>query len=139
MIILDTNVVSELMQERINPRVLNWLDSQAADQIYLTAVNLSELLTGLELMPHGKRRRTMELILNEIEQKFFAGRILSYDEPAARAHATLYSGARSRGRAISFADGQVASIARVHGFTVATRDTSPFDAAGVAFVNPWEA
>jgi len=138
MTILDTNVVSELMRERIDPKVLNWVDAQVADRVYLTAVNLAELLTGLELMPPGKRRQTMELNLDGIERKFFAGRILPYDEQAARVHALLQSRARCHGRAISFADGQIAAIAWVRGYTVATRDTSPFEAAGVAFVNPWE-
>jgi predicted nucleic acid-binding protein len=137
MIILDTNVVSELMRDRIDPRVLNWVDAQIADRVYLTAVNLAELLAGLELMPPGKRRQTMELNLDGLERRFFAGRILSYDEQAARAHALLQSRARRNGRAVSFSDGQIAAIAWVHGFTVATRDTSPFEAAGVTFVNPW--
>jgi predicted nucleic acid-binding protein len=138
MIILDTNVVSELMRERIDGKVLGWVDAQVAEQVYLTAINLSELLTGLELMPHGKRRQTMELNLDGIERRFFAGRILPYNEQAARVHALLQSRARSNGRAISFGDGQIAAIAWVHGFTVATRDTSPFEAAGVVFVNPWD-
>jgi predicted nucleic acid-binding protein len=138
MIILDTNVVSELMRDRIDPRVLNWVDAQIAGRVYLTAVNLTELLAGLELMPPGKRRQTMELNLDGLERRFFAGRILPYDEQAARAHALLQSRARRNGRAVSFSDGQIAAIAWVHGFTVATRDTSPFEAAGVAFVNPWE-
>ncbi len=126
------------MRDRIDPRVLNWVDAQIAGRVYLTAVNLTELLAGLELMPPGKRRQTMELNLDGLERRFFAGRILPYDEQAARAHALLQSRARRNGRAVSFSDGQIAAIAWVHGFTVATRDTSPFEAAGVAFVNPWE-
>jgi toxin FitB len=138
MIILDTNVVSELMRERVDQRVLDWVNAQVADRVYLTAVNLSELLAGLELMPPGKRRQTMELNLDGLERRFFAGRILPYDEQAARIHALLQSRARRNGRAVSFSDGQIAAIAWVHGFTVATRDTSPFEAVGVAFVNPWK-
>src|ERR1700733_5846305 len=108
MIILDTNVVSELMRDRIDPRVLTWVDAQIADRVYLTAVNIAELLAGLELMPPGKRRQTMELNLDGLERRFFAGRILPYDEQAARVHALLQSRARRNGRAVSFSDGQIA-------------------------------
>ena len=138
MIILDTNVISELMREKVDPRVPAWLDTQAADRVFLTAVNLSELLTGLELIPPGKRKRAMRAVLQVIELKFFSGRVLPYDESAARVHALLHSRARSLGQAISFADGQIAAIAQVQGYAVATRDTAPFEAAGVAVINPWE-
>jgi len=138
MIVLDTNVVSEMMKERPDPKVLRWLDGQIVDQMYLTAINLAELLIGMELMPSGRRRQALETTLSQILGQYFPDRILPFDEPAARTYSLLLSHARGAGRPISVADGQIAAIAKLHGFTVATRDTGPFAAAGVAFVNPWE-
>jgi predicted nucleic acid-binding protein len=138
MIILDTNVVSELMNPKCNPAVRLWLDAQANDAVFITAISLSELFLGIELLPQGKRRQGLSLVLEEFLEQLGKERVLPFDESSAKAYALIMSRSRVRGRAISIPDGQIASIARVHGFTVATRDTSPFKAAGVAFVNPWE-
>ena len=138
MIVLDTNVVSELMNPVCNPVVEEWLDAQAAETLYLTSTSLSELLLGIELMPAGKRQERLRVILDDIVERLLDRRILSFDELAAECYSKLIARARRRGRAISILDGQIAAVAESHGFTVATRDTSPFEAAGVAFVNPWE-
>lgn len=138
MIILDTNVVSEIMREKPDACVMRWLDRQNPEQMHITAINLAELLIGVELMPNGKRRQALESTLSQVVKEFFSGRILPFGEPAARTYSLLLSRARNSGRTISVADGQIAAVAAVHGFTVATRDISPFEAAGVRFVNPWE-
>ena len=137
MIILDTNVVSEPMKANGAPSVVKWLDNQAAETLYLTAVNLAELLVGAETMPAGKRREGVGAGLAALISKLFGARILPFDEDAARTYATLVARARAKGVALSVADAQIAAIATVRGFAVATRDTTPFVAVGVPFIDPW--
>ena len=138
MIILDTNVVSEPMKLNGNPAVQTWLDQQAAETLYLTATSLSELLVGIEILPDSKRKEGLDTALSELVVGLFGARILPFDQQAAMAYAPLVGRARASGRLISVADGQIAAIAAVHGFTVATRDTAPFVAAGLPVINPWE-
>jgi predicted nucleic acid-binding protein len=138
MIVLDTNVVSEPMKSNANPAVQTWLDRQAAETLFLTATSLSELLVGIEILPNSRRKEGLGAALNELRANLFGSRILPFDHRAAVAYAPLVGRARSRGRLISVADGQIAAIASVHGFTVATRDTAPYVAAGVPIINPWE-
>jgi len=138
MIVLDTNVISEPLEPLADPAVLRWLDSQAPETLYLTATNLSEILIGIALLPVGKRKRGMELAMQSLLTNLFAGRFLSFDREAAIAFALLGSRAAAKGYSISVADCQIAAIAAVHGFAVATRDTAPFLAAGVPVFNPWE-
>jgi len=139
MIILDTNVVSEPMKPSGAASVVDWLDRQAAETLYLTAVNLAELLVGVETMPVGKRRKGVGAALAALIAKLFGARILPFDEDAARTYATLVARARAKGVALSVADAQIAAIAASKGFTVATRDTAPFVAAGVPIIDPWRA
>ena len=138
MIVLDTNVVSEPMRRNGNPAVGAWLDRQVAETLYLTAPSLSELLVGIAILPKGKRKAVLDASLSELLHILFGSRILPFDQTAALAYAPLVNRARAKGRPISVADGQIAAIAAVHGFTVATRDTAPFIAAGVPVTNPWE-
>lgn len=138
MIILDTNVVSEPMKRGGNPAVQAWLDQQAAETLYLTAVSLSELLVGIAILPDGRRKEGLDGALNELLATLFGSRILAFDQQAAVTYAPLVCRARAGGCIISVADGQIAAIAAVHGFTVATRDTAPFAAVGVPVINPWE-
>lgn len=137
MIVLDSNVISEPLKARAEPAVIRWLDSQDPETLYLTATVLSEVLSGIALLPAGKRKRGMEVDLQSLLAKLFAGRFLSFDREAAIAFALLGSRAAAKGYSISVADGQITAIAAVHGFAVATRDTAPFLAAGVPVVNPW--
>ena len=139
MIILDTNIISEPLKPNANPAVQAWLDRQAAETLYLTATSLSELLVGVAILPKSKSKTGLDTALSELLANLFGSRILAFDQRAAVAYAPLVSRARSAGRYISVADGQIAAIASVHGFTVATRDTAPFVAAGVPIINPWDA
>ena len=138
MIILDTNVVSEPMKPDGDRGVQAWLDEQIAETLYITSVSISELLLGVELLPDGKRKEGLAVALSDLLVTLFGDRVLAFDLQAATMYAARISKARATGRAISMADGQIAAIAAVHGFTVATRDTAPFVAAGVPVVNPWE-
>lgn len=138
MIVLDTNVVSEAMRPSGHPAVRAWLDQQVAETLYLTAISLAELLVDVEALIGGKRKSGLAGALTELIERLFESRILPFDHEAARAFAPLVSRARAAGQAIAFADGQLAAIASVHEFSVATRDVEPFAAAGVRIVNPWE-
>jgi hypothetical protein len=138
MIVLDTNVVSEPMKPGGSAAVLAWLDRQVADTLYLTATSLAELLVGIQTLPDGKRKAGLDAALTELMAGLFGPRILPFDQQAALAYAPLVGRARAAGRAISVADGQIAAIAAAHGFTVATRDTASFRAAGVPVINPWD-
>lgn len=138
MIILDTNVVSEPLKPNGNPAVEAWLDQQAAETLYLTTTSLSELLVGIEALPTGKRKKGLATALGELVLRLFEARILPFDQQAAIAYAPLVSRARAGGLSISVADGQIAAIAAVHGFAVATRDSKPFVATGIHVINPWQ-
>ena len=135
---LDTHVVSEPMRPRGDPAVRTWLDQQVAETLYLTATSLSELLMGVEVLPEGKRKQGLAAALSEVLQRLFESRILPFDQQAASACAPLVNRARTAGQRMSVADGQIAAIAALRGFSVATRDTAPFIAAGVPVINPWE-
>lgn len=139
MIVLDTNVVSEPMKPSGNPVVQIWLDRQVVETLFLAATSLSELLVGIEILPDGKRKEGLAAALTELMEMLFGSRILPFDRQAAVACAPIVTHARAGGKIISVADGQIAAIAAVRGFTVATRDTEPFLAAGVTVINPWEA
>ena len=137
MILVDTNVVSEPMKAQGDLRVAAWLDRQSAETLFIATISIAEILFGVAALPAGRRRvRLAEAFETEV-QRLFAGRIMSFDLAAARAYASIMSGARARGLAISVADGQIAAIAAANRLSVATRDEAPFRAAGVKTVNPW--
>ena len=138
MIVLDTNVISEPAKAQADPAVQAWLDRQAAETLYLTATSLSELLLGIEILPAGARKRRLATAMVRLLNDHFGDRILAFDREAAAAYAVLVRKARVNGFAISVPDAQIAAIAAVHGFAVASRDIAPFLAAGVPVINPWE-
>ena len=139
MILLDTNVISEPLKLNGDVGVLSWIDSQLIETLYLSAVSLAELRFGIAVLPQGSRKDSLQ---NSLEQRIlplFAGRILPFDTAASEAYAELRARARSQGKAINPADGYIAASAAAHGLIVATRDTSPFEAAGLMVINPWDA
>jgi hypothetical protein len=136
-ILVDANVVSEPLKARGDPRVVAWLNRQPVETLFISTISVSEILFGVAALPTGKRRaKLVEAFESEI-LRLFAGRVLSFDLPAARAYASVMSAARASGRSISTADGQIAAIASANGFSIATRDEAPFREAGVSIVNPW--
>jgi predicted nucleic acid-binding protein len=138
MILLDTNVISEPLRRTANPAVLAWIDAQSIETLYLAAVSLAELRFGVEAMPRGKRKYILHTSLERRVVPLFAGRILPFDVGASQAYAGLRARARVTGKAIATADGYIAATAAANGLTVASRDTSPFVAAGVPVINPWD-
>jgi len=137
MIVVDTNVISELMKSDRHRAVEDWLDLQSRSTFYAATTSLAEIAFGIEKLPDGRRKTILRSIMNEVFNRYFLGRILPFDETAARAYGRIVASARTRGRAILMADGQIAAIAQSQHFTVATRDTAPFEAAGVPVINPW--
>ena len=137
MIVIDTNVISELWKIEPNPNVLAWIDAQAVETLYLSAITVAELRYGLATMPGGKRRTIYQDRLEGEVLPAFTARVLPFDLDASQAYANLMAGARTEGKAIGKADGYIAAIAKARGFTVATRDIHPFLAAGVEVINPW--
>ena len=137
MIILDTNVVSEPLKPAPEPAVLDWLNAQEPQTLYLTTVNLAELFAGLETMPAGRRRTELGHALAGQMMPLFEGRILAFDRQAAQAFARIIASAQAAGNPISFADGAIAAIASVHGFMLATRNVRDFKGTGVEIFNPW--
>jgi predicted nucleic acid-binding protein len=138
-ILLDTNVVSEPLRHAPATRVIEWIDTQPLETLFLSVVTVAELRAGVALLPTGKRRAGLQESLEKRVLPLFAGRVLPFDLACTRAYAQLMSKARASGLAIATADGYIAAIAAANGFTVATRDTQPFEAAGVAVIDPWRA
>ena len=139
MIIVDTNVVSELLRPEPELRVERWLSQQDGQDVYLTAISEAELRHGLAIMPAGKRRTALVDAVDHILREDMAGRILPFDSAAAQSYAIIAAGRRAAGRPIMQADCQIAAIAHVHGAPVATRNTPDFEGCGIDLINPWNA
>ena len=137
MILLDTKVVSEPLRITGGVGVIAWIDAQIIETLYLSAISLAELRFGIAALPLGKRKDTLHTSLEQRILPLFAGRILPFDASASEAYAALRASARAQGRAIAAADGYIAATAASHGLIVATRDTGPFEAAGLKVINPW--
>ncbi len=138
MILLDTNVVSEPLRAGPDARVIEWIDAQPLETLFLSAITVAELRAGVALLPAGKRRAGLQSSLEAQVLPLFAGRVLPFDAGCTQAYAALMAKARASGLAIASADGYIAAIALAHGLAVATRDTGPFEAAGVTVINPWQ-
>ena len=137
MIVLDTNVVSEMMRPSPDSNVVDWVTGQAALNLYLSTVSEAELRYGVEILPTGARR---DRLLNEVEgmlREDFAGRVIPFDSAAAQAYAVIAADHRAAGRPINHADCQIAAIARSRGASVATRAIDDFEGSGMDVINPW--
>ena len=139
MILLDTNVVSEPLRQAPDARVIEWIDAQPLETLFLSAITVAELRAGVALLPAGKRRTGLQQNLEKRVLPLFAGRVLPFDLACTTAYAELMAKTRKAGLAVATADGYIAAIALANRFEVASRDTGPFEAAGVAVVNPWRA
>ena len=139
MILLDTNVVSEPLRPAPDPRVVEWIDAQPLETLFLSAITVAELRAGVAILPAGRRRKGLQESLETRVLPLFAGRVLPFDLSCTQAYAELMAKARALGLAIASADGYIAAIAAANRLTVATRDTRPFEAANAAVINPWQA
>jgi toxin FitB len=136
-IVLDTNVVSELMRQQADPEVISWLDRQSADDVWLTAVTLAELIYGIGRLPDGRRKALLAVALDAMVRDDLDHRVAPFDAIAASHFADIVIGRERSGRPVSAADAQIAAICRSHGAVLATRNVADFDATGVEIVNPW--
>jgi len=137
MILLDTNVISEVMSSSPNDNVLRWISAQIASDLFTTTISMAEVLYGIELLPQGKRRTTLFSSAESVFLKLFSGRLLFFDEAAARVFPNIAAERRRRGRPTSLFDAQIAAIAKANGATLATRNGSDFEGCGIRLVNPW--
>lgn len=139
MIILDTNVLSELIKPAASEAVVAWLDQQQPGQVVTTAISLLEMRSGATILPDGKRRRELLALIDALFDELFGEDLLPFDAPAAVAFSELVVHRRRLGRPIGTMDAMIASIAQVRGATVATRDLADFTDCGFPLINPWGA
>jgi toxin FitB len=137
-ILLDTNVVSEPLRPTPDARVVEWIDAQPLETLYLSAITVAELRAGVAALPAGKRRSGLVQLLEKRLLPLFVGRVLPFDLSCTQPYADLMARARASGLAVAAADGWIAAIAAANGFAVATRDVGAFEAAGAVVINPWQ-
>jgi len=137
-IVLDTNVLSELMRPAPSERVVRWVAAQPATSLYTTSVTQAEILHGIMLLPSGRRRIALESAAEAMFSEDFGGRVLPFGSEAAHPYARIAAERRRAGRPISHFDAQIAAIARSAGAAIATRNVADYDACGVQVINPWE-
>ncbi len=136
MIVLDTNVLSALMQQTPDPRVLAWLDQQPRSSIWTTSITLLEIRYGLQVMAIGKRRSLLDLAFETVLQKM-AGRIAAFDAAAATQAADLMTDRRRRGQPGDLRDTLIAGIVLAHRASLATRNARHFADLSISVINPW--
>lgn len=137
MIVIDTNVVSEIVKLSPAPAVVAWFASQTPQNLYTTAITQAEILYGIELLPKGRRRSTLQAAIATLFDQIFAGRVLPFDEGTAFAFAMIAARHKAAGRTIGELD-WIAAIALSRGASLATRNTRDFLGCGIQLINPWE-
>jgi toxin FitB len=139
MFVLDTNILSAIMGSRPAPEVAAWIAGQPEDLLFTATVCQAEVLSGLTVMPEGRRRLTLEAAARAIFEEDFDGRVLPFDTAAAAAYADIFAARRRDGRPAAPLNLMIAAVARAKGAAVVTRDTSGFEDCGVPLINPWQA
>lgn len=137
MIVLDTNVLSEASRAGVSESVVGWFRQQDQSTLFTTVITMAEMLQGVELLPEGKRRASLSAGVQQLFNQVYAGRILPFDESAARAYSTIVAAHKRAGRPISTFDAAIAAIAKTHHAALATRNTQDFAHCGVRLIDPW--
>jgi predicted nucleic acid-binding protein len=137
MIVIDTNVVSEIVKWSPSPAVMTWFSTQKPHDLYTTTITQAEILYGTELLPQGRRRTALQNAMARVFDETFAGRVLPFDEGSAYAFAMIAARHRLSGRTIGELDSQIAGIALSRGASLATRNVADFEGSGVELINPW--
>jgi predicted nucleic acid-binding protein len=138
MILLDTNVVSEVMRQKPSENVLHWLNQQNSVSMFISSITIAEICYGLRVLPTGQRRRQLETRFEAFVAQGFSGRILDFDEAAARAYAEFMGICKEKGCPMSLPDGQIAAVAHVNRLALATRNIRDFVACGIELINPFD-
>lgn len=138
MIVLDTNVLSEIMRAKPDPAVLAWLDAQASDDLWLNAVVAAELLYGVARLPEGARKKQLALAIAAMLEQDFAGQMLNFDLSAASVYAVMLAERERIGQSMAMADAQIAAICLSRDAMLATRNTKHFEGLGLTLINPWD-
>lgn len=139
MIVLDTNVISELMRSEPHPTVRGWIAAQPRETLVATSASIAEILYGIRALPKGRRRTSLEDAARKIFEIDLSGRTLSFDAAAAHHYSELVVAREAAGTPISTFDALIAATAYVAGASVATRDVSGFEGCGLTVINPWSA
>jgi predicted nucleic acid-binding protein len=137
MFLLDTNVLSAVMGTRPTPQVADWMARSPPELLFTTAVCQAEILSGIAVLPRGRRRDGLEAAALAMFREDFGGRILPFESEAAEIYAEIFAARRSAGRPTAMADLMIASIARSRGASVVTRDTAGFENCGLTLIDPW--
>jgi predicted nucleic acid-binding protein len=137
MILLDTNVISELMRAEPAQIVLDWFGQHDASDLFISAITEAELRTGVAILPDGQRRDRLQAAIDAMIDQDFQSRVLPFDSPAAKAYAEIAAQRRAAGRPIAEADCQIDAVARATDAPIATRNVKDFDGCGVRVINPW--
>jgi toxin FitB len=137
LVVLDTNVLSELTRLEPEPKVVVWLNRQDAREVFITAISKAEVKYGLAVMPEGKRQRELEKKYERLFTTLLYRKVLPFDDECTDGLARLAASAHKRGLGISLADLQIAAIADFHGAAVATRNVHEYDHEGMVVINPW--
>jgi predicted nucleic acid-binding protein len=136
-IIIDTNVISELMRAKPDPAILGWFRHRPLAELATTAINLAEIRHGLARLPFGRRRRELEATFNSLAARGFADRVFDFDSAAAEVFGDLVVARERAGRRLEGFDGLIAAIARSRGLPIATRNVDDFQGCGIVMINPW--
>jgi predicted nucleic acid-binding protein len=139
MIILDTNVLSELIRSTPNPTVVEWFGKLAVSECRTTSISFAEMMFGARSLPEGKRRDALTALVVELFENQFGDSVLVFDVEAAKAYGEVVASRRRAGRPMGTMDAEIASIALSQGASVATRDVEGFGGLGLTLINPWEA
>lgn len=137
MIVLDTNVISEVVRPSPSAEVIEWLNLQESADLYVTTITLGEISYGVEVLPDGNRRSSLSRAVNQFVDQAFGDRVLVFDRDSAYEYGQLMAGRRKLGRPLSAPDGQIAAITRRHRFQLATRNLKDFEECGIGLINPF--
>ena len=137
MILLDTNVLSALMQREPDVRVIAWLDEQPTESVWTTSITVFEVRLGLELLPDGRRRQRLERAFEQALEEDFENRVVAFDQSAALAAGQIAAEHRRAGRTLDVRDVQIAGITRARRATLATGNLRHFEGVGLDLINPW--
>lgn len=137
MILLDTNIVSEMMRATPELAVLRWMNRQPSSRVHLSTVSVAEITYGIRILPEGRRRRSLQHSFDRFVTTAFSERLMDFDREAALQYGEIMASRREIGRPMNVADGQIAAVARSRGFILATRNVSDFENCDLELINPW--